>query len=46
MVAFGGRPSRWIFYSKGNICSFDIGQEGKKKAIKSDKVLDLGFKVN
>jgi len=46
MVAFGGRPSRWVFYSKGNVFSLDIGQEGKKKSIKGDKVLELGYKVN
>lgn len=46
MVAFGGRLNRWIFYSKGNVFSFDIGQEGKKKVIKGYKVLELGYKVN
>ena len=46
MVAFGGRPSRWNFYSKGNVFSFDVTLEGKKKSIKGSKVLELGYKVN
>jgi WD40 repeat protein len=45
MVGFGGRPMRWNFYSKGNVFTFEITQEGKKKIIKGDKVLELGFKV-
>lgn len=46
LVAFGGRPTRWTFYSKGNVFSFDINQEGKKKSIKGEKVLELGYKLN
>ena len=34
MVAFGNMPARWIFYSKGNVSSFNISQEGKKKSLK------------
>lgn len=26
MVAFGGRPARWTFYSKGNVFSFEVTQ--------------------
>jgi len=26
MVAFGGRPARWNFYTKGQVFSFEIGQ--------------------
>lgn len=46
LVAFGGRPTRWTFYSKGNVFSFDINQEGKKKSLKGEKVLELGYKIN
>jgi hypothetical protein len=46
MVAFGGRPTRWIFYSKGNVFNFEISQEGKKKSIKTEKVIEFGYKVN
>lgn len=45
MVTFGGRPVRWNFYTKGNVFSFDISLEGKKKSIKSQKVLELGYKI-
>ncbi len=45
MVAFGGRPSRWNFFSKGNVFSFEINQEGKKKSVKGQKVLELGYQV-
>ena len=43
MVAFGNIPTRWVFYSKGNVFSFNINQEGKKKSLKGDKVLELGY---
>ena len=33
MVAFGGRPARWNFYAKGNVFSFNLTQEGKKKRL-------------
>jgi hypothetical protein len=45
MVAFGGRPARWTFYAKGNVFSFALSQEGKKKALKGDKVLELGYVI-
>ena len=45
MVAFGNMPSRWVFYAKGNVFSFNLTQEGKKKSIKGDKVLELGYVV-
>lgn len=45
MVAFGNIPTRWVFYSKGNVFSFNITQEGKKKSIKGDKVLELGCEI-
>ena len=43
MVAFGGRPTRWTFYSKGNAFNFDITQEGKKKSLKGSKVLEFDY---
>lgn len=45
MVTFGNILTRWIFYSKGNVFSFNITQEGKKKKISGDKVLELGYVV-
>jgi hypothetical protein len=46
LVTFGGRLARWIFYSKGNVFSFELSQEGKKKVIKGEKVLELGYRLN
>lgn len=46
VVNFGGRSARWIFYKKGTVLGFEIVIDGKKKVIKADKVLDLGYKVN
>ena len=45
MVTFGGRPARWNFHAKGNVFSFELTQEGRKKHVKSNKVLELGYKV-
>jgi hypothetical protein len=46
MVAFGNFPTRWVFYSKGNVFSFNVSQEGRKKSLKGDKVLELGYGVS
>lgn len=46
MVNFGGKSARWIFYKKGAVFTFDIVTEGKKKVIKAEKVLDLGYTLN
>ena len=38
-VTFGNIPGRWIFYQKGSIYRFQLMQEGKKKIVKTSKVL-------
>ena len=37
--------TRWVFYSKGNVFSFNLSQEGRKKSMKGDKVLEFGYVV-
>lgn len=46
MVAFGHYPTRWVFYSKGNVFTFSATQEGRKKVLKGDKVLELGYTIS
>lgn len=44
-VSFGGRPSKWVFLRKGDAYTFELVQEGRKKIVKMQKVLELGYEV-
>lgn len=40
-VAIGGRPTKWVFMRKGEVYGFELVQEGRKKIMKLEKVLEL-----
>ncbi len=45
IMGTSSQQSRWIFFKKGGIFTFDLAFEGKKKILKSEKILDLGYEV-
>lgn len=44
-VAIGGRPTKWVFMKKGEVFSFELVQEGRKKIYKLEKVLEFNQQV-